>query len=91
MFWLGAILPPLMTLTVVAAGLIEGLHTGFARQPDEGTAAHLFQILMPAQIPIIVAFAATQLPRRSSWPRVVLALQIGAAFALFATVLSLGL
>jgi len=92
MRWLGAVLPLLMTLTVVAAGLMEAAHAGgFVRQTDEGTAAHLFQILMPAQIPIIVAFAATQLPRRSTWPRLVLALQIGAAFALFAAVFSLGL
>ena len=90
--WLGAILPLLMTLTVVAAGLIEAAHAGgFVRQADEGTAAHLFQILMPAQIPIIAIFAATQLPRRPTWTRWVLALQIGAALALFAAVFSLRL
>jgi hypothetical protein len=91
MRWLGAVLPPLMTLTVVAAGLTEAAHAGgFVRQPDEGTAAHLFQILMPAQIPIIVVFAATQLPRhpRAGW---ILALQIGLALALFAAVFSLQL
>ena len=91
MRWLGAILPLLMTLTVLAAGLIEGLQSGFVRQPDEGTAAHLFQILMPAQIPIIAVFAATQLPRDPRWAGWILALQIGLAVALFAVVFSLGL
>ena len=90
--WLGALLPLLMTLTVVIAGLVEAARIGgFVRQPDEGTAAHLFQILMPAQIPIIALFAATQLPRHPMWTRWVLALQIGAAAALFAAVFSLRL
>jgi len=91
MRWLGAILPVLMTLTVVAAGVIEGAKTGFVRQPDEGTAAHLFQILMPAQIPIIAIFAATQLPQRPRWAGWILALQIGLTVALFAAVAALRL
>ena len=91
MRWLGAILPVVMTLTVVAAGLIEGLQTGFARQPDEGTAAHLFQILMPAQVPIIAIFAAAQLPVRPRWAGWILVLQIGLAVALVAAVATLKL
>ena len=92
MRWLGAILPVLMTLTVVAAGLVHAAQVGgFVREADEGTAAHLFQILMPAQIPIIVVFAATQMPRDPTWTRRVLAVQIGAALALFALVFSLRL
>jgi len=90
--WFGAILPLLMTLTVVAAGLIEAVHAGgFVRRADEGTAAHLFQILMPAQIPIIAVFGATQLPRHPRWAGWILALQIGLALALFAAVFSLRL
>lgn len=91
MRWLGAILPLAMTLAVVMAGLIEGVRTGFVRQADEGTAAHLFQILMPAQIPIIVLFAATQMPRDPRWTRRIVALQIGAAAALVVAVFALGL
>jgi hypothetical protein len=92
MRWLGAVLPPLMTLTVVAAGLMEAAHAGgFVRQPDEGTAAHLFQILMPAQIPIVAVFAATQLPRHARWAAWILVLQVGLALALFALVFSLQL
>ena len=92
MRWLGAILPVLMTLTVVAAGLVHAAQVGgFVREADEGTAAHLFQILMPAQIPIIALFAATQLPRHRRWAGWILALQIGMAVALFAAVFSLRL
>jgi hypothetical protein len=92
MRWLGALLPPLMTLTVVTAGLIHAAQVGgFVREADEGTAAHLFQILMPAQIPIIALFAATQWERDPTWTRRVLAVQIGAALTLFALVFSLRL
>lgn len=87
MRWLGALLPLGMTLTVVAAGAIHVAQAGgFYREADEGTAAHLFQILMPLQVPIIVAFAVTQLPRRPRWATALLALQVGAFVALVATV-----
>jgi hypothetical protein len=87
MAWLGAILPLAMSLAVWVAGLVEAAQAGgFVRQADEGTAAHLFQLLMPAQVPIIALFAATQLPRRPRWTMVVLGLQIAAALSLFALV-----
>ena len=92
MRWLGAILPLLMTFTVVAAGLLQAVHVGgFVREADEGTAAHLFQILMPAQIPIIALFVATQYPRHPRWTLGVLALQVTAFVALVATVFLLQL
>src|SRR5437762_2923532 len=85
--WLGALLPLAMTLTVVAAGIAHTVGAGgIYREADEGTAAHLFQILMPLQVPIIIAFAATQLPRHAAWATTFLVLQIGLAAALFATV-----
>ena len=92
MRWLGAILPPLMTFTVVAAGLLHAVQVGgFVREADEGTAAHLFQILMPAQIPIIALFVATQYPRHPRRTLGVLALQVTAFVALVATVFLLQL
>jgi hypothetical protein len=92
MRWIGALLPLAMTLAVIAAGAIHAFQSGgLVREADEGTAAHLFQILMPAQVPIIAIFAVTGLPRDPSWTARVLALQIGAAAALFATVFALGL
>jgi hypothetical protein len=90
--WLGAILPLAMTFTVVAAGLLHAAQVGgFYREADEGTAAHLFQLLMPAQVPIIAVFAATQWSRDPAWAGRVLALQIGAAAALVAAVFLLDL
>ena len=87
MRWLGAILPLAMSFAVWAAGLVHAVQVGgFVREADEGTAAHLFQLLMPAQVPIIALFAATQLPRDPRWALRVLALQIAAALSLFAVV-----
>ena len=47
---------------------------------DEGTAAHLWQILMAAQVPIVIWFAASRLPRDPRRGGIVLALQ-ACAFA----------
>ena len=35
---------------------------GVAREADEGTAGHIWQLLMAGQLPIIVFFAFTRLP-----------------------------
>jgi len=87
MRWLGALLPLAMTGTVVAAALIHAVQVGgFIREADEGTAAHLFQLLMPAQVPIIAIFMATQLPRRPGWTLCIFGLQLAAAVGLFAAV-----
>lgn len=66
----------------LGALLIVGVHVavyGTAREADEGTAAHLWQLLMAAQIPIMGYFLFTSLPKspRETWP--VFALQIAAA------------
>ncbi|HUQ42672.1 MAG TPA: hypothetical protein VM052_09235 [Candidatus Limnocylindrales bacterium] len=87
MRWVGALLPLAMTFAIVAAALQHAIAVGgFVREPDEGTAAHLFQIFLPAQIPIIVLFGATQMERYPTFTRRFLAAQIGAAGLLVATV-----
>ena len=43
-----AFLPLAMSFTVLAVMLVHGAMTGFVREDEEGTAAHIFQILMPA-------------------------------------------
>lgn len=92
MRWLGAILPLAMTLAVVAAATYRAVQLGgFYREADEGTAAHLFQLLVPAQVPIIALFAATQRSRDPAWTARVVALQLGAAAALVASVFLLQL
>ncbi len=74
-----------MSFVVVAAGLREAALFGL-HQADEGTAAHLFQLLMPAQVPIVAYFAIMWLPRAPRQALVVLALQTGVALAIFAAV-----
>ena len=79
-------LPLLMTFIPLAVGLLEGFMTGFVHQTDEGTAAHLWQILMVLQIPIIIFFALTWLPRAPEPALRILVLQISAYLTSFAAV-----
>ncbi len=53
---LAAVLPPILSL--LASGLVlVAVTTGWERNlKDEGAAAHLFQILIVLQVPLIVAF-----------------------------------
>ena len=81
-----AFLPVAMSFTVLAVMLVHGATTGFVREEDEGTAAHIFQILMPAQIPIIALFAIKWLPRTSRQGLLVLALQAIAGLAVLAPI-----
>ena len=78
-----AFLPVLMSLLAVAVVLTHLVMFGTARQPDEGTAAHLWQFLMAGQLPFIAFFAIRWLPQAPRFGFVVLALQaIGALAAL---------
>lgn len=81
-----AFVPVAMSFAAVALVLTHIAFSGTARQPDEGTAAHLWQLLMAAQIPIVAFFAIRWLPQspRSALP--VLALQAVAALAALAPV-----
>jgi len=51
----------MMVLSAVAVGLARGGH--IVRDPDEGSIAHLFQLLMTVQWPITLYFAAKWLRR----------------------------
>lgn len=92
-----AFLPLAMSLTALGVlfaagiyGILHGAH-GIIRQPDEGTAAHLWQLLMAGQLPVLLFFAIKWLPRAPRQTLYVLALQAGAALASIAPVLLLGL
>ncbi len=86
-----AFLPPTMSLAALATVLIHIAIFGVARQADEGTAAHIWQILMAGQIPIIAFFIFKWLPRTPINALAVLALQGGAALAALAPVFLLKL
>jgi len=81
-----AFLPVAMSLVALALVLGHVALFGAAREADEGTAAHLFQLLMAAQVPIIMFFAIKWLPRSPRRALGILALQVAAAFAAFAPV-----
>jgi hypothetical protein len=81
-----AFLPLAMSFGALATVLIYVAMFGAARQTDEGTAAHIWQILMAGQIPIIVFFAIKWLPQTPKQALLVLALQGSAALMALAPV-----
>jgi hypothetical protein len=82
----GAFLPVAMSFGALAVVLAHLAMSGAARQVDEGAAAHLWQVLMAAQVPIVVFFAIKWLPEAPRQALQVLALQVGAALAALAPV-----
>lgn len=59
---------------------------GVAREADEGTVAHLWQLLMAGQLPVVAYFALKWLPRAPGPGLRVLALQVVSAIAACAPV-----
>jgi hypothetical protein len=86
-----AFLPPAMSFAALTTVLVHLAMFGVAREADEGTAAHIWQILMAAQIPIVAFFGIKWLPRTPRQALLVLALQGGAALAALAPVFFLNL
>lgn len=86
-----AFLPVAMSVAALATVALHVARFGVARESDEGAAAHIWQLLMAAQIPIIALFAIKWLPRAPKAALAVLALQIGAVLAALAPVFLLGL
>lgn len=86
-----AFVPLAMSLTALAMVLVYVARYGVARQADEGAVAHLWQILMAGQMPIVAYFAIKWLPRAPRQTFYVLVQQAGAALASFALVFFLGL
>ena len=83
----------LIALALVLADVLGDVATyGFVvHGADEGTAAHLWQLLMAGQIPVLAFFAIKWLPRAPRQALYVLALQSGAAAASMAPVFFLHL
>jgi hypothetical protein len=52
-----------MSLAALATVAVYVALLGAARQPDENAAAHIWQLLMAAQLPIIAFFTIKWLPR----------------------------
>ena len=81
-----AFLPLAMSLAALALVLGHAAMYGIVHEADEGTPAHLFQLLMAAQVPVVAFFAIKWLPRTPRQTLQVLALQAGATLAAFAAV-----
>jgi hypothetical protein len=81
-----ALIPPAMSLAALALVLVHAAIFGVVHEADEGTAAHVFQILMVAQIPVVAYFAFKYLPRQARQSLKILALQAGAWIAAIASV-----
>lgn len=88
-----AFIPLAMSLgALIVLGAALAIH-GVARAPapDEGAAAHLWQILMGGQLPIIAWFAIRWLPEAPRAALGVLGLQLATGLAAAAPVFLLGL
>jgi glucan phosphoethanolaminetransferase (alkaline phosphatase superfamily) len=86
-----AFLPVTMSLAALAVVLFHVASFGAVREADEGAAAHLWQLLMAAQLPLLLFFAVRWLPRSPRPALQVMALQAGAAVMALAPVYFLNL
>ncbi len=86
-----AFLPIAMSLAALAVVLAHIALFGAAREADEGAAAHIFQLLMVLQLPLVAFFAIRRLALAPRQALSVLALQAGAGLAALAPVFFLNL
>lgn len=86
-----AYLPVAMSLLALATVFVHVARFGVAPEADEGTAAHVWQLLMGSQVPIIAFFTIKWLPQAPRQALPVLALQGAAVLAALAPVFLLGL
>jgi hypothetical protein len=70
-----AMIPIAMSLVALAMVLLTLATGGPVHAPDEGTAAHLFQLLMVGQAPVAGFFAIKWLPREPAQSLQVLGVQ----------------
>ena len=86
-----AFLPVSMSLAALAVVLFHVAIFGIARESDEGAAAHIWQLLMAGQLPLLLFFAVRWLPRSPKQAAQVMAIQAGAAITALAPVYFLDL
>ena len=86
-----AFLPVTMSAIALATVLTHVAVYGAAREADEGTAAHVFQLLIVAQLPIVAYFAIKFVSRTPRPALIVLIIQACAGLAALAPVFFLHL
>lgn len=84
-------LPLAMSFAALALVLGHVAIFGVVHEADEGLAAHLWQLLMATQVPIVAFFALMYLPQKPKQALLVLVLQLIAALAACAPVFLLQL
>jgi hypothetical protein len=81
-----AFVPIAMSMAALFTVVFHLATFGIARQTDEGAAAHIWQLLMAGQLPVVAFYAVKWLPRAPKRALQVLAVQFGAALAALAPV-----
>jgi hypothetical protein len=81
-----AFVPIAMSLAAIVVIIVHLARFGPAPQPDEGTAAHIWQLLMAAQVPIVAFFVIRWAPQAPRVAAVIVAAQLVAALAALAPV-----
>ena len=81
-----AVIPLAMSSVALIIVIVHLLAFGGGRATDEGTAAHLFQLLIAGQAPFVAFFALKWLPRMPSAAMYVMATQAAAAMVALAPV-----
>ena len=76
----------LMSLAALSIVLGHVAIFGIVHEADEGTPAHLFQLLIAGQLPFVAYFALTWLPRTPGQALRILAMQAVALLPAFAAV-----
>ena len=85
-----AFMPVAMSIAALVTVLYHIAMSGMARETDEGAAAHIWQLLMAGQIPVVAFHAVKWLPRAPGTALQILAVQVIAALAALAPVYWLG-
>src|SRR3989442_11809569 len=85
-----AFIPVAMSIAALVTVLYHIAMFGIARETDEGAGAHIWQLLMAGQVPVVAFYAVKWLPRAPRMALRVLAVQAGAALAALAPVYLLG-
>jgi hypothetical protein len=75
-----------MSVAALTVVLVAVVFFGAVREADEGTAAHLWQLLVAGQLPLVAFFAFKWLPRAPRAALPVLAVQLVALLAALAPV-----
>ena len=81
-----AFIPMVMSLIALTMVLGSVAIYGATRDADEGAVAHLWQLLMAGQVPVVAFFLVKWLPRAPRQSLGVLSQQVGAALASMAAV-----